>query len=94
MCLQDAYLAVQANPTAQDALGNLQRLVNTLLNTSNIATLCSLPFAADHTIQAGNGRQAPDLVQLRSGFHSAEVFILQGIPVCSAFCPSLLAQCM
>lgn len=59
-CSQDAYNAVQANPVAHSALGNLQRLVNTLINTSNIATLCSLPYAADYTVKHSDGRQAPD----------------------------------
>ena len=56
--MQDAYNAVQANPMAQGAVGNLQRLVNSLLNTSNIATLCSLPYAADYTVQQPDGRRA------------------------------------
>ncbi|KAL0045451.1 hypothetical protein WJX82_006982 [Trebouxia sp. C0006] len=53
---QDAYTAVQANPVAHVALGTLQRLVNTLINTSNIATLCSLPYAADYTVRHSDGR--------------------------------------
>ena len=53
---QDAYNAVQANPVAQSALGNLQRLVNTLMNTCNITTLCSLPYAADYTVKQQDGR--------------------------------------
>ncbi|KAL0039516.1 hypothetical protein WJX77_000424 [Trebouxia sp. C0004] len=53
---QDAYTAVQANPVAHVALGTLQRLVNTLINTSNIATLCSLPYATDYTVSHSDGR--------------------------------------
>lgn len=56
--MQDAYTAVQANPVAHVALGTLQRLVNTLINTSNIAILCSLPYAADYTVRHSDGRQA------------------------------------
>ena len=56
-------MAVQANPVAHVALGTLQRLVNTLINTSNIATLCSLPYAADYTVRHSDGRQATFLSQ-------------------------------
>ena len=56
-------MAVQANPVAHVALGTLQRLVNTLINTSNIATLCSLPYAADYTVRHSDGRQATSLSQ-------------------------------
>jgi len=66
--LQDAYTAVQANPVAHVALGTLQRLVNTLINTSNIATLCSLPYAADYTVRHVDGRQAPFLLQNDASF--------------------------
>ena len=58
LMVQDAYNAVQANPTARGALGNLKRLVNTLINTSNIATLCQLPYAAFYQLQQADGRYA------------------------------------
>ena len=54
--LQDAYNAVQASPTAHGALSNLQRLVNTLVNTSNIAVLCQLPYAAFYNLTTPDGR--------------------------------------
>ena len=55
-CWQDAYNAVQANPVAASALGNLLRLVNALVNTGNIATLCALPYAADFIVEQQDGR--------------------------------------
>ena len=56
--VQDAYNAIQANPSAHGALGNLQRLVNTM----PVTTLCRLPYAADHNVQAPDGRQAACLM--------------------------------
>ncbi|KAL3143305.1 hypothetical protein ABBQ38_002146 [Trebouxia sp. C0009 RCD-2024] len=53
---EDAYNAVQANPVAASALGNLLCLVNALVNTGNFATLCSLPYAADFIVKQQDGR--------------------------------------
>lgn len=47
---------MQANPVAGSALGNLLRLVNTLVTTGNIATLCALPYAADFIVKQEDGR--------------------------------------
>ena len=74
-CCQDAYNAVQANPVAASALGNLLRLVNALVNTGNIATLCSLPYAADFIVKQQDGRYCtacvlPSLTQLSVFCHA------------------------
>lgn len=56
VALQDAYSALQANPTAESALSSLNRLVKKLISTSNLVTLCQLPYASFYTVSRPDGR--------------------------------------
>ena len=55
--LQEAYLYLENNPSAERRLHCLQSFVTTLCDEKELETLCSLPYASSLTLER-NGRQA------------------------------------
>ena len=57
LCMQEAYLHLENNPSPERRLHCLQSLVNTLCDERELETLCSLPYASSLYLER-NDRQA------------------------------------
>ena len=68
-CMQEAYLHLESNPSAERRLHCLQSLVATLCDERELETLCSLPYASSLTLER-DGRQATSCSLSKGDFRS------------------------